>query len=456
MARRILIVDDVPTNRIILKVKLTAACYEASMASGGAEAVAMAQRDLPDLILLDYAMPEMDGIAVCRALRADPATARIPVIMFTNSGDDTSRIAALRAGADDFLTKPIDDKVLMARIRNLMRARDTTGFPVADGIDGLGFAEPTAGFDVPQPGCIALLAPRPETALRWRKALAQHLPDRLVVMTREAALEGGDHPPDLYILAADLEPGVSGMQMMSDLRSRPESCHAAICLVLPTDAHAEAATALDLGADDVLREDFDGAEAAVRAQTLIARKREGDRQRARLAESLRLSVTDPLTGLHNRRYALPVLGRLITAAARTRRPCAVMVLDLDRFKTVNDHYGHAAGDSVLVEVANRLSATLRLGDLIARLGGEEFLVAIPDVPEPEARDRAERLRRAISDRPVTLPCGGRLGMTVSIGLALSSSALETADMVIGRADRALLAAKAEGRNQVTMGGRTAA
>lgn len=454
MTRRILIVDDVPTNRIILKVKLNAACYEATMAASGAEALALARRDLPDLILLDYAMPGMDGIAVCKALRADPATQRIPVIMVTSSADEAARIAALRAGADDFLAKPIDDKVLMARIRNLMRAHDSAFSTGAEGIEGFGFAEPATGFD--QPGCIALLAARPETALRWRKLLAPHLPqDRLLVMSRETALEGSGPAPDLYILAAELEPGVSGMQMMSDLRSRSESCHAAVCLVLPAEAHAEAATALDLGADDVLREDFDGAEAAVRAQALIARKRAADRQRARLAESLRLSVTDPLTGLHNRRYALPVLGRMVAGAARARRPVAVMVLDLDRFKAVNDRYGHAAGDAVLVEVTRRLAAGLRPGDLIARLGGEEFLVALPDAAEAEARDIAERLRRTVSDQPIVLPAGCRLALTVSIGLALSS-AYEPPETLLARADNALLAAKAEGRDQVTIGGQTAA
>lgn len=455
MTSRILIVDDVPTNRIILKVKLTAACYEATMAASGPEALTLARRAPPDLILLDYAMPDMDGIAVCAALRADPATCRIPVIMFTNTADEAARISALRAGADDFLIKPIDDKVLMARIRNLMRARDTTGFSATtDAIEGLGFAEPVGGFD--EPGHIALLAARPETALRWRKVLAPHLNDRLSVITRAAALEGAVPAPDLYILGAELDPGISGMQMMSDLRSRPDSCHAAICLVLPNDAHAEAATALDLGADDVLRDDFDGAEVAVRAQALIARKREADRRRARLAESLRLSMTDPLTGLHNRRYALPVLGRMLAGAAQARTSCAVMVLDLDRFKLVNDRHGHAAGDTVLVEVARRLSAGLRPGDLIARLGGEEFLIAMPGISDLEAFEAAERLRRAVSARQILLPSGGALSMTVSIGLALSATGYETPDRLIARADGALLAAKAEGRNQVTMGGRTAA
>lgn len=453
MTRRILIVDDVPTNRIILKVKLGAACYDAVLAASGAEALEIAGRMPPDLVLLDYAMPAMDGIAVCRALRAAPATAHVPIIMFTASGDEAAKIEALRAGADDFLVKPIDDKVLLARIRNLLRARSGDFSESSAALEGFGLAETADTFEVP--GRVALIAPRPETALRWRTTLAPHLNIPIMPMSREAALEGTSRGADLYIVAMDLDAPGSGMQLMSELRSRPGSAHAAICLVLPADAHAAAATALDLGADDVLRDGFDGAEAALRAQALIARKRAGDRRRARLAEGLRLAVTDPLTGLYNRRYALPALGRMLSETAPPQKTCAVLVLDIDRFKSVNDRFGHAAGDFVLAEVATRLSLALRPGDLIARIGGEEFLVALPDVSQPEALALAERLRRCVADRPFDVGAGeAGLRVTLSIGVALATG--EAPDAVLACADRALMAAKADGRDQVIYRTRDAA
>lgn len=455
MTRRILIVDDVPTNRIILKVKLTSACYEAVQAASGPEALEIARRDPPDLVLLDYAMPDMDGIAVCRALRTDPVTARVPVIMVTASGDEEAKIAALRAGADDFLVKPIDDRMLLARIRNLLRARGDDLVAGSAALDEFGLAEPAARFDLPPR--VALIAPRPETGLRWRGALVPHLCAAITPMSREAALEGAGGAADLYLIGLDLDAPGSGLQLMSELRSRPGSAHAAICLVLPAEGQGQAATALDLGADDVLREGFDGAEVALRAQALIARKRAADRQRARLAEGLRLALTDPLTGLHNRRYALPMLGRMLAEAAAHGSSCAVMVLDIDRFKSVNDRFGHAAGDAVLSGVAARLSVALRPGDLIARIGGEEFLVALPGVTEAEALVLAERLRHAVAERPfaIDLP-EPALRVTVSIGVALASTPAETAEAALARADRALLAAKADGRDQVMNAGRTAA
>jgi two-component system cell cycle response regulator len=455
MTRRILVVDDVPTNRIILKVKLNAACYETVLAESGAEALQIARHTPPDLILLDYAMPGMDGIAVCRALRADPATVRVPVIMFTASGDEVAKLAALRAGADDFLVKPIDDKVLLARIRNLLRARSGALAEGAAGLENLGLAEPAAGFD--RPARVALIAQRPETALRWRAALTPHLRAVVTPVAREAALDGRNDGADLYIVGVDLESPGSGLQLMSELRSRPGSAHAAICLVMPPGAHAVAATALDLGADEVLPEGFDGVEAAVRAEALIARKRDGDRLRARLAEGLRLATTDPLTGLHNRRYAMAMLGRMLADAAAGGSGCAVLALDIDRFKAVNDRFGHAAGDAVLVEVAARLTASLRSGDLLARVGGEEFLIALPGVTGPEALALAERLRRAVGDTPFhPATTEGPLRVTVSIGLALVADAMVAPAEAMGCADRALMAAKADGRNQVVLAARSAA
>ena len=455
MTRRILVVDDVPTNRIILKVKLNNACYEAVQAESGPEALEIARRDPPDLILLDYAMPDMDGIAVCQALRADPVTAQVPVIMFTASGDEAAKLAALRAGADDFLLKPIDDKVLLARIRNLLRSRPGVLGDGPMGLEAFEMAEAAASFD--QPGRIALVAARPDTALRWRSVLAPHLPGTITPVTREAALDGSCDWADLFIVAVNLESPGSGMQLMSELRSRPGSAHAAICLVLPAAAHDEAATALDIGADDVLPEGFDGPEAAVRAQALIARKRAADRNRARLAEGLRLAVTDSLTGLHNRRYAMPVLGRMLAETAMQDRGCAVLVLDIDRFKSVNDRLGHAAGDTVLAEVAQRLTGAVRAGDLVARIGGEEFLIALPGVTEAEALALAERLRRSVAERPFALPSESTaLRMTVSIGLAVVFDGRATAAQALACADRALMAAKAEGRDQVINGTRSAA
>jgi diguanylate cyclase (GGDEF)-like protein len=133
-----------------------------------------------------------------------------------------------------------------------------------------------------------------------------------------------------------------------------------------------------------------------------------------------MAVTDPLTGLANRRYALSHLGRAAERAARRGKPLAALLLDIDRFKAVNDAHGHAAGDAVLRAVAERLRSELRPGDLLSRIGGEEFLAVLPDLDGEEALAAAERLRLSLSDRPVPLPGGaGAVAPTVSVGVAVA-------------------------------------
>lgn len=458
MSGRILIVDDLATNRIILKVKLNAACHETLQASSGAEALELARLEQPKMILLDMMLPDISGLDVCRRLRSDPATQHIPVVIITASGDRASRLHALEAGADEFLTKPLNEVILLARIRSLMRARETEAELRlrTETWGDLEMAEADALFAVP--GRVGLVAADPAIAIGWRTALAPYLSARMQILSPPAAL--ADVPegaaPDFYMIASDLGAHGSGQRLLADLRSRVASRHAALALTLHQPDPETAAMALDLGASDLLTMPLDAQETALRITLHIERKRRADALRRAISQRLRLAVTDPLTGLHNRRYALAHLDRMAARARETGRRFAVMVLDLDRFKSVNDTWGHAAGDAVLEAVAARLRQNLRPTDLIARIGGEEFLIALPDATVGTARLAAERLCRVIGETPVTLPDGrGAVLVTASVGLALgpelAPDGIESlARDTLGRADSALLAAKSEGRNQVIL------
>lgn len=458
---KILIADDVATNRIVLRVKLAAAFYETFQASSGAETLEQARAHHPDLILLDVELPDLDGIKVCQLLKADPQTCDIPVVMVTAFRDMARKIEALEAGADEVFWKPLDEVVLLARLRSLLRARETTrelGLR-QDTYRELGFAEPVAGF-APQ-ALVGLVSQDLETRDRWSRELQPHIGARLVGLDPDQAMTIGAQSlaPDVFVLGVDpAQPG-GGLRLMSELRSRQVTRNAAICVVLPAGLRDVAAMALDLGASDLIEVDADPAEMALRIRMQLGRKRQADCLRESLQDRLRLAMTDPLTGLHNRRYAMAHLARIAEHAARSGRSFAVMVLDLDRFKSINDAHGHAAGDSVLIDIAARLSAHLRPVDLLARIGGEEFLVALPDATLADARLAAERLRRAVAETPVALTHErGVISVTSSIGLALGNTAasagMTVADL-IHSADMALLGAKLDGRNQV-MVGKTAA
>lgn len=454
MAGKILIVDNVATNRIVLKVKLASAYYDTLQAATGQEALRIAHEERPDLILLDTALPDMAGHDVCRALKADAATGDIPVVMITAFPEAEHRLKGLQAGAADVYAKPLDEIVLLARVRNLMRAREAQEqLGLRDTIHReLGFADPPATFD--GPGLIGLVAGQVEVALHWKRVLPPHLGHRLLVLDRNAALSEMNESdvPDVFLVAGDIGRPGDGLRFLSELRSRAVTRHAGLCLVLPGDAREDAATAFDLGVGDVICSAAEPEEIALRLTAQLKAKRRDDRLRTTVADGLRLAMVDPLTGLYNRRYGLPHLARIAERAATSGRSFAVLLVDIDRFKSVNDTWGHAAGDHVLAEVARRLQSNLRPADMVARIGGEEFLIALSDSGFDAARSTAERLRRLVGEEPVSIDGRASLNVTISIGLAMGGPddhGAHSVEDIMSRADQALLSSKAEGRNQVT-------
>jgi two-component system cell cycle response regulator len=455
MSGRVLLVADLATNRIALKAKLAHACYEVIQAAGGVEAMVAARRESPDVIVMDARMPGIDGIACCAQLGADPATRSVPVVLVAASGDRAAALQGLAAGAEDILHHPIDEAALLARMRNLMREkamRDELAMR-SQTCRALGLAEEAAAPPIPEAAMrVEVICADPRVCQAVRRALAPQLPARIDCLTPRRALESrpeGD-APDLVIAVPSATAGPDLAHMLPDLRSRPATRNAAILALLP-DGHtsAAAAAALDLGANACSSADADAEELALRVQGLVRRKRDTDRLRASLADGLRLAVTDPLTGLYNRRYAQHHLNRIAMRAAATGGRYALMLLDVDRFKSVNDRFGHAAGDAVLAEVAGRLRDNLRGIDLLSRHGGEEFLAALPDTTAEEARTAAERLRRIVAETPFQPPGHRPLSVTLSVGVAMGGGdhPASVAE-VLRAADRALYESKNAGRNLV--------
>ncbi|MGL4236489.1 diguanylate cyclase [Tabrizicola sp.] len=456
MSARILIVDDVAANRIVQQARLAAAFYEPLLATDGATCLSVAREARPDLVLLDLGLPDRPGLDVLRDLRSDPATREIPVIALTATGESSERLAAFAAGADDVMNRPANERVLLARLRNLLRVKAEIEFPASGELAMAGLADPPAPFE-PQ-GTIAVVSVKSTPANSLRDALAGQLRDRLVVLSRRDALaeisaeNNSCNLPEVFIVHDDGGNPAGTLRLLSELKSHQATRHAAVCVVGPAGEGDDAAMAFDLGADDAVARYVTVEELALRTRGLLRRKRHGDRRRARMQDGLRLAMLDPLTGLYNRRYAAPQLTAVAKRSHDDGTQFAVMVMDLDRFKQVNDHYGHAAGDQVLIEVARRLTANLRESDVLARIGGEEFLAILPRSDIAVARRVAERICQSMDIQPIRLPSGELLRVTVSIGVAVSGPAGEATtenDGIVKQADLALLASKGAGRNQVT-------
>lgn len=463
MINTVLIIDGTATNRIVLKVRLSAAGYRTLTAADAATGLALARAEQPDLMLLDYDLPAQGGeapggLALLAALRADPDGARSLVVMMSARDDAPARLAALRAGADDHFSKQVNEQTLLARLRSLTRAQENGGFGAAlgAGLEAPGFAEAGQGFD--HPGLIALVTARPEDAQRLARALAPFSPGLLTVLPQDQIFDPpapGRPAPDVYLIDAGLGDDGGGLKVMSALLSRQDTRHAKVCILHSGADAGLPAMAFDLGAADLVARSQSAEEIALRLNRLARRKADEDRQRASVQDNLRLAMIDPLTEIPNRRSGLSQLAGIAERALASGQGFALMVLDLDRFKSVNDRFGHSAGDAVLVEVVRRLSLCLRASDLIARIGGEEFLIALPGTGLAESRLVAERLCQEIEARPVELGEDLKLRVTISIGLALGfgesgQSPAALVNAVFGAADRALLDAKGAGRNQVTI------
>lgn len=466
MSGQILVVDGAATNRITLKVRLAAACYDPLTARDGAEALAILSRMRPTMVLIGGSPGDMSAIELCRRIvGTDPA---IPVMMTVPRH---LRVAALTAGAAAVLDSGVDEMNLLARIRGLMRDHAS-----ADPEPMLaGMAEAQASFDLGSaqpapPASILLVAEDAAVGLGWRQALGPRLGAQLRISDPDRALSEAavGLVPDLYLIAADIAQQGDGLRLLSELRSRRSSRNAGFAVVLNAARQDMMSVALDLGAGDVLPATLAAAdeadEAALRVAALIRRKRSADIHRATAEHERSLARIDPLTGLANRRFALPRLAELCDPLLNPSRDCAVIAIDIDRFKQVNDSYGHAAGDAVLIELASRLEQAVAGRGFVARIGGEEFLAVLPDMSQSEAAALAVRLRAAVVERPFVLTCRDGwppLPITISAGVAglmpdPGASAQSLAVALLERADAALLNAKRSGRNRLIVAGLDAA
>jgi two-component system, cell cycle response regulator len=451
MSARILVVDDVDVNVKVLEAKLSSEYYQVMSASDGMAALQVALREHPDIILLDVMMPRMDGFETCRRLKADPRTADIPVVMVTALSEPADRLRGLEAGVDDFLTKPVNDTALFARVRSLVRLRRMMEeWRHREDICGRfnSLFEAEAPHENTGPARVLLWEENPFGSTRIAEILAPLASEILRPAEPEELIAASDSTIDLVILSM---PGkVDALRVVSQLRANEASRLVPILLIGDPDELPRLAKGLDLGATDYIVRPLDRNELLARARTQIRRKRLQDRLQENYQKSLALALTDGLTGLYNRRYLAAHLDGLFASigeGAQHAQGPALLLFDIDWFKRVNDTHGHAAGDAVLKELANRVLRHVRGFDLVARYGGEEFVVVMPETPLPVALVVAERLRSVIAEKPfevgeprVALP------ITISIGVAMTRSSGETPTSLLRRADEALYAAKNAGRN----------
>jgi len=455
MTARVLVVDDLEPNVKLLEAKLRAEYFDVLGVFNGSDAIETARSEQPDIILLDVMMPGMDGFETCRTLKSMPETMHIPVVMVTALDQQADRIAGLEAGADDFLTKPVEDVALFARVRSLtrlkmmtdeLRMRHVTG-------QGLGVVEQLDYADDTQMSRrILIMDDNADQIDRLKNVLGEGY-DLFSETDHEVALTRVRHADfDLIIINMSIESN-DPLRLCSTIRSFEETRLTPILAIVREGDTRKLVRALDIGVNDYVNRPVDRNEVLARVATQLRRKHNLDQLRSSFQASLEMAVTDQLTGLYNRRYLASHLSAMFDRAYWTGRALSVLIIDIDHFKVINDTHGHDAGDEVIRAFADRLTSAVRGIDLACRYGGEEFLIAMPDTDTNFAHIVAERLRQDIAGDQVVVDGGRkRIDVTVSIGIASTEDGAEddNSQKLIKRADEALYAAKQNGRNRVNL------
>jgi two-component system cell cycle response regulator len=396
-------------------------------------------------------MPGMDGFEVCSRLKADRHTSHIPVLMVTALDQPSDRVHGLEVGADDFLTKPVDDVQLMARVKSLIRLKALTDELRARALTGqeIAIEDAMRAMDAvnAEGGSILVVDSDPRQAERIGGYLAGANRVDLLSNPADAALavSGGEYELVLVSMAlGDFDP----LRVCSQMRTLENCRNLPILLVAEEVDRPRIVRGLDLGVNDFIMRPVERNELAARVRTQIRRFRYAVELRESVNHTLALAVTDELTGLYNRRYFERHLAIMLSKAREQDRDMAVMLIDMDFFKAVNDNHGHDIGDAVLREFALRLRRNIRGVDLACRFGGEEFVVLMPDTDYRQAQGVAERVRMAVAERLFDVGRNRGLSVTVSVGVALNERPDDTPDALLKRADIALYRAKREGRNRV--------
>ena len=451
MTARILVVDDIPANVKLLEARLLAEYFDVLTAEDGFKALEICNNTQVDIVLLDIMMPGMDGFEVCERLKSNPRTMHIPVVMVTALDQPSDRVRGLKAGADDFLTKPVNDLQLVSRVKSLvrlktmsdelrMRAETARAIGIEDLLRDEGRIE--------EPGQVLLVDPRANSQERIIKMLKPVAEVTAISDAQAAIFEAAEQGFELVIVSSSLD-DYDPLRLCSQLRSLDRTRFLPVLLIAEQGGEDIIVRALDLGVNDYITRPLDPNELVARTLTQLKRKRYNDRLRSSVQHSIELAVTDGLTGLHNRRYLDNHLKVLFNRAATRGRSLSVCITDIDRFKVVNDTYGHDAGDEILKEFAARLRATVRGADLACRYGGEEFVVVMPDTTAEMAANIAERLRMSIEGKPFVLRSSGQeINITASLGISCNSPNVETPEQLLKEADNALYDAKRAGRNRV--------
>jgi two-component system cell cycle response regulator len=450
MSGKVLVVDDLEPNLKFLEAKLNSEYYTVLTAKSALEGIKIAKEKSPDLILLDVMMPVMDGFEACKILKEDPQTMGIPVVMVTALTEQEDRVKGLQAGADDFITKPIDEFHLFARVRSLIRIKEL--------FDELALRNKTVSnmglFSGDKTGKqtksnVLIINDDVFEVKRIREALEKYGHNVIPFDLSRPLEEVLNYNPDLVIISTMLDNNQNGLRIAVNIKTIQKRLP--VVIIVDEDNKDLMLKGLQVGLDDYIISPIDNNELLARSNTILKRKLIQDSLITNLEDSVNASIIDQLTKLYNRRYLETHLKTIFDDSIAKHNGLVLLTIDIDNFKSINDKpgWGHHIGDEVLKEVAARIKNSVRDSDLAVRQGGEEFIILLPNTNHETGKIVAERIRKSIADEAVKISAAPNfVNVTVSIGYAAMHQTGDSPSELIKRSDEMLYTAKKTGKNKV--------
>lgn len=454
MPGKIFVIDPIVTNRVVRKAQLMAEYFSVDIAGDLRSAHKQLRRAPPDVILLNYEAEKSIGFSTCKTLRQDPILGKIPLVFLCSTIKDNFWQSAYRFGVEEILPNSSDAKLLAFRLTQIMRRKEQLGEQKnrQHTLISMGFSKNTLTFppQTPSPLRVDCTHALRVIAAADTNGLHQLLQqDFTLVQLVNQPIES----PTVQIIDETQLGRDKSLQSLIALKRA--KMHGKMVPKLLYIAHKNDLDnhhqVLELGADDYLVTPYDSGELAIRLRRLAWLHQIKVQTDSIIDAKLQLALRDEMTGLYNRRYALQYLDNLTKSGIYKDNSVTVMMLDLDNFKSINDTHGHIVGDSVICETARRLTQNLRGADLVARVGGEEFLVVLRDTSREQASKIARRMCGHINAHPFQVETTSQhIFTSISIGVAHCEHNGTTPKDLIALADDALYQSKGAGRNRVTM------
>jgi len=439
------VVDDETDAVNLFQAALNDQGFQIETAANGAQAVEKARSFLPDVILMDVIMPELNGYIATERLKADPATSDIPIILVTGLNKVEDKLRGLESGADDFLNKPFNIQELLSRVHSLVKIKK--------------LQEQLKEMSERQP----LLAHIKKSLSTYRSHILVVEDDERIRNICKWILDAGGYVvdtvpdggeaqkhlkaaiPDLILLDLML-PDINGLDLVQKLKQDPATQDIPVIIITAMSDMKTKVKSFNTGVDDYLVKPVKSLELLARVKVNIRKHLAQQELKYSLDQTFQQSISDPLTGLCNRQYMSTVMDRELAIFKRHGRIFSLMILDIDNFKSINDNLGHLSGDQVLTAVAKILKDEIRTSDLAVRYGGDEFIVIFSDTKEDQAMIIAQRIRAAVEQKKFIE--GKDQMISVSVGLTQASANDSTGEDIIKRADDAMYQAKRAGKNRV--------